>query len=100
MPSSTRLNAASSDSNIIALGDEHFAKSVTQTQMKVQPSSSQSIQGRNVLIVGKNSYVGEFLCQHFSAQGAAVVPVGSSDCNFLDLPSVHKLFESLTGNPL
>ena len=67
--------------------------------MKVQPSSSQSIQGRNVLIIGKNSYVGEFLCQHFSAKGADVVAVGSSDCNFLDVPSVHKLFKSLGAKP-
>ena len=67
--------------------------------MKAQPSNSQSVQGRNVLIIGKNSYVGEFLCQHFSAQGAAVVAVGSSDCNFLDFPSVHKLFKSLGGKP-
>ena len=68
--------------------------------MKAQPSSSQSIQGRNVLIIGKNSYVGEFLCQHFSAQGAAVVAVGSSDCNFLDSTSVHELFKSFGGKPL
>jgi UDP-glucose 4-epimerase len=67
--------------------------------MKAQPSNSRSIQGRNVLIIGKNSYVGEFLCQHFSAQGAAVVAVGSSDCNFLDSLSVHKLFKSLGGKP-
>jgi UDP-glucose 4-epimerase len=67
--------------------------------MKEQPSNSQSVQGRNVLIVGKNSYVGEFLCQHFSGRGAAVVAVGSSDYNFLDLPSVHKLFKSLGGKP-
>src|SRR4051812_23092158 len=67
--------------------------------MKVQPSSSQSIQGRNVLIIGKNSYVGEFLCQHSSATGADVVAVGSSECNFLDLPSVHRLFESLGERP-
>ena len=67
--------------------------------MKVQPSSSQSIQGRNVLIIGKNSYVGEFLCQHFSAKGADVVAVGSSDCNFLDSSPVHKLFKSLGEKP-
>jgi len=67
--------------------------------MKVQPSSSQSIQGRNVLIIGKNSYVGEFLCQHFSAKGAEVVAVGSSDCNFLDSSPVHKLFKSLGEKP-
>ncbi len=54
----------------------------------------QSIQGRNVLLVGKNSYIGEFLCQHFSAKGAAVVAVGSSDCNFLDSHSVDALFKS------
>ena len=57
-------------------------------------NSGQSIQGRNVLLVGKNSYVGEFLCQHFSAKGAAVMAVGSSDCNFLDFQSVHALFKS------
>src|SRR3954452_5200597 len=99
MPSLTRLNAATSDSNIIALGSEHFPKSLTKTQMKVQPSSSQSIEGRNVLIIGKNSYVGEFLCQHFSAQGADVVAVGSSECNFLDSSPVHRLFESFGERP-
>src|SRR6187200_2583729 len=99
MPSSTRLNAGASDSNIIALGSEHFPKSVTKTQMKVQPSSSQSIQGRNVLIIGKNSYVGEFLCRHSSGKGADVVAVGSSECNFLDSCSVHRLFESVGEKP-
>ena len=67
--------------------------------MKAQPSNFQSVHGRNVLIIGKNSYVGEFLCQHFSTQGAAIVAVGSSDCNFLDFPSVHKLFKSFGGKP-
>lgn len=67
--------------------------------MKAQPSNSRSIEGGNVLIIGKNSYVGEFLCQHFSAQGAAVVAVGSSDCNFLDFPSVHKLFKTFGRKP-
>ena len=57
-------------------------------------NSGQSIQGRNVLLVGKNSYVGEFLCEHFSAKGAAVMAVGSSDCNFLDFHSVDALFKS------
>ena len=57
-------------------------------------NSDQSIQGRNILLVGKNSYIGEFLCQHFSAKGATVVAVGSSDCNFLDFHSVHALFKS------
>jgi UDP-glucose 4-epimerase len=58
-------------------------------------NSGQSIRGRNVLLVGKNSYVGEFLCQHFSAKGAVVMAVGSSDCNFLDFHSVQALFKSL-----
>jgi nucleoside-diphosphate-sugar epimerase len=61
-------------------------------------NSGQSIQGRNILLVGKNSYVGEFLCQHFSAKGATVVAVGSSDCNFLDFHSVHALFKSFGEN--
>ena len=67
--------------------------------MKVQPPNSESIAGRNVLVIGKNSYVGEFLCQHFSGQRAAVVALGSSDCNFLDSASVHELFKSLGGKP-
>ena len=68
--------------------------------MKAQlPNPPESIQGRNVLIVGKNSYVGEFLCGHFSARGAAVAAIGSSDCNFLDSPSVHELFKSFGGKP-
>ena len=61
---------------------------------------AESIQGRNVLVIGKNSYVGEFLCEHFSARGAAVVAVASSDCNFLDSTSVHELFKSFGGKPL
>ena len=67
--------------------------------MKAQAPESQSIQGRNVLIIGKNSYVGEFLCQHFAARGAAVVAVGSSDCNFLNSSSVRELFKSFSGKP-
>jgi UDP-glucose 4-epimerase len=68
--------------------------------MKTQLTNpAESIHGRNVLIIGKNSYVGEFLCQHFSTQGAAVVAVGSSDCNFLDSASVHQLFKSFGGKP-
>ena len=68
--------------------------------VKVQPANSRSVQGSNVLIIGKNSYVGEFLCQHFSARGAAVAAVASSDCNFLDSTSVHELFKSFGGKPL
>ena len=67
--------------------------------MKAKSVNSRSIRGRNVLIIGKNSYVGEFLCQHFSARGAAVIAVGSSDCNFLDTPSVHELFKRFGGKP-
>jgi len=68
--------------------------------MKTHPSNSQSIRGRNVLVVGKNSYVGEFLCRHFSAQGAIVSAVGSADCNFLDAAQVHDLFKSLGDKPI
>ena len=100
MASSTRLDVGISDSNIIALGTEHFPKSAAKTQMKAQLSNpAESIQGRSVLIIGKNSYVGEFLYRHFSARGATVVAVGSSDCNFLDSPSVHELFKSFGGKP-
>jgi UDP-glucose 4-epimerase len=43
--------------------------------------------------------VGEFLCRHFSAQGASVSAVGSSDCNFLEAEAVHELFKSFGGKP-
>jgi UDP-glucose 4-epimerase len=65
-----------------------------------QPNSSDSLRGRNVLIVGKNSYVGEFLCEHFLAKGASVSAVGSSDCDFLDSDRVDKFFQSVGGDPL
>ena len=69
--------------------------------MKAPSSSpSESIQDRIVVIIGKNSYVGEFLCHHFSARGAAVVAVGSSDCNFLDAASVRQFFKSFGRKPV
>ena len=77
-----------------------FQNGPADSQMKAShPNSSQSVRDRNVLVVGKNSYVGEFLCQHFSAQGASVRAVGSSDCDFLDSRCVHELFESFGGEP-
>jgi UDP-glucose 4-epimerase len=57
-------------------------------------------QDKHVLIVGKNSYVGEFLCDHFAAQGARVSAVGSSDCNFLEAEQVRKFFKGLPKEPL
>lgn len=55
---------------------------------------------KHVLIVGKNSYVGEFLRDHFAAQGAHVSAIGSSDCNFLDAGQVREFFKSLPTEPL
>ena len=57
-------------------------------------------QDKNVLIVGKNSYVGEFLRDHFTAQGARVSAIGSSDCNFLDAEQVREFFKGLRKEPL
>ena len=65
-----------------------------------QPNSGDSLRGRSVLIVGKNSYVGKFLCDHFVAQGASLSAVGSSDCNFLDSDQVRAFFQGLRGEPL
>lgn len=62
-------------------------------------SSDQSVRGRNILVVGKNSYIGDFLCRHLSAQGANVSAVGSADCNFLDSTAVQQLFQSFAGKP-
>jgi nucleoside-diphosphate-sugar epimerase len=72
-----------------------------QAQMKEnQPNSGDSLRGRNVLIVGKNSYVGEFLCDHFAAQGALLSAVGSSDCNFLEAEQVREFFQGQPKEPL
>jgi UDP-glucose 4-epimerase len=57
-------------------------------------------QDKHVLIVGKNSYVGEFLREHFLAQGARVSAIGSSDCNFLDAGQVREFFKGLPTEPL
>jgi UDP-glucose 4-epimerase len=72
------------DSNIIASAPERFLMN----------------QDTNVLIVGKNSYVGEFLLDHFAAQGAHVSAIGSSDCNFLEAEQVGEFFKSLPKVPL
>jgi UDP-glucose 4-epimerase len=56
--------------------------------------------GQHILIAGKNSYVGEFLRDHFAAQGAHVSAIGSSDCNFLDAGQVQEFFKTLSGEPL
>jgi nucleoside-diphosphate-sugar epimerase len=64
-----------------------------------QLDSGQSVRDRNVLVVGKNSYVGEFLCQHFATQGASVRAIGSKDCDFLNSASVQELFASFGGKP-
>jgi len=57
-------------------------------------------QAKHVLIVGKNSYVGEFLRDHFVAQGAHVSAIGSSDCNFLETEQVREFFKGLPKEPL
>ena len=57
-------------------------------------------QEKHVVIVGKNSYVGEFLRDHFAAQGAHVSAIGSSDCNFLDAGQVREFFTGLPKRPL
>jgi nucleoside-diphosphate-sugar epimerase len=57
-------------------------------------------QAKHVLILGKNSYVGEFLLDHFAAQGAYVSAIGSSDCNFLEAEQVGEFFKSLPKVPL
>lgn len=68
--------------------------------MKASPASSdQSVRGRNILVVGKNSYIGDFLCRHLSSQGANVSAVGSADCNFLDSTAVHQLLQGFGGKP-
>jgi UDP-glucose 4-epimerase len=88
------------DSNIIASGAEHSQNAPLELQMKASHANSdQFVRGRNILVVGKNSYIGDFLGRHLSAQGANVSAVGSSECNFLDSTAVHELFRSFGGKP-
>ena len=70
------------------------------TTIASAPEDSLMNQDKHVLIVGKNSYVGQFLRDHFAAQGAHVSAVGSSDCNFLDPGQVQEFFKGLPREPL
>src|SRR3977135_1921832 len=80
----TRRRTGVLDWNIIASAPEHSLMN----------------QDKHVLIVGKNSYVGEFLSDHFAAQGAHVSAIGSSDCNFFDTGQVREFFRGLPKEPL
>jgi UDP-glucose 4-epimerase len=70
------------------------------TTIASEPEHSPMNQGKHVVIVGKNSYVGEFLRDHFVAQGAQVSAIGSSDCDFLEAEQVRDFFKSLAREPL
>lgn len=69
------------------------------TTIASEPERFLMNQGKHVLIVGKNSYVGEFLRDHFAALGTRVSAIGSSDCNFLDAGQVREFFEGLPKEP-
>lgn len=69
--------------------------------MKPERSDSGgSVRDKTVLVVGKNSYVGQFLSEHFRAQGFSVTAIGSADCDFLNPDAVERLFQSFADKPL
>ncbi len=48
-----------------------------------------------ILVIGKNSYIGEYLTLFLRANGINVITLSSSDCNFLQFDQVAEKFDSL-----
>jgi nucleoside-diphosphate-sugar epimerase len=48
-----------------------------------------------VVLIGKNSYIGEHLTNFLQTRGIVVVALSSSDCNFLQFDKVAEKFDSL-----
>jgi UDP-glucose 4-epimerase len=54
--------------------------------------TSESFAGSNVVIVGKNSYIGSCFANYARRCGANVVAFSSDECNFLDAEEVLRVF--------
>ena len=53
----------------------------------------------NVIIIGKNSYIGGYFTKYARARGDNVKSLSSKDCNFLDSNEVSDFFGSLDNQP-
>ena len=53
-----------------------------------------------VIVVGKNSYVGAHLTNYLQAMDSEVLPLSSSDCDFLHLTEVIEQFDSFQNRPV
>jgi nucleoside-diphosphate-sugar epimerase len=52
-----------------------------------------------LVIVGRNSYIGNFFAGYAAARGADVIAVSSADCNFLEAGQVARFFAALGDEP-
>lgn len=48
-----------------------------------------------IIVIGKNSYIGEYLTNFLQANGINVIALSSRDCNFLQYDRVAEKFDSL-----
>lgn len=53
----------------------------------------------DVLIVGRNSYIGGYLSQYAIRRGLKVTSIGSADCNFLNPEEVNEFFSKRAQQP-
>jgi len=53
----------------------------------------------NLIIVGKNSYIGGYLSRYVAKKGGHCISISSEDCNFLRPTEISNFFSSLDGRP-
>ncbi len=58
-----------------------------------------TVVGEEVLIVGRNSYIGGYLSQYAKRRGLDVTAIGSAECNFLNLKEVAEFFSARAARP-
>ena len=58
-----------------------------------------AVLGENLIVIGKNSYIGGYIANEATRYGAQVEAVGSEDCDFLDGDAVTRFFTSLPARP-
>jgi UDP-glucose 4-epimerase len=53
----------------------------------------------NLIICGKNSYIGNRFTRYVAARGAGPIALSSAECNFLERDQVIQFFRTLEGRP-
>lgn len=66
---------------------------LTPSLMRLQ--GPDAVLGENLLVIGKNSYIGGYIATAATYLGAQVKAVGSEDCDFLDGAAVERFFRHL-----